>query len=36
MGVSFVGSLLKHNEGVTDADISLAADFIRGALLTNV
>jgi hypothetical protein len=36
IGISFVGPLLKHNEGSTDNDISLSSGFTRGALLTNV
>jgi hypothetical protein len=36
IGTSFVGSLLKHNEGDTDKDVSLSGGFTRAALLTNV
>ena len=36
IGISFVGSLLKHNEGGPDINIPLSAGFTRGALLANV
>jgi hypothetical protein len=35
IGVSFVGSLLKHNEVDTDAEILLSGGLTSGALLTN-
>jgi outer membrane protein assembly factor BamA len=36
IGISFSGSLQKHNLGGTNSEISLPAAFSRGALLTNV